>query len=143
MIATRSVHSSLGLLSRVSLGKGGDRALAFQLEPHRPASFRDVPQTWQDQNETGTPSQPTLRETDRTPSWCSQDPGQSPQLLLPPWLPPTAGYPQCSQRAQCHALRCCLLFQTHCCPGALYSGISQPAPLLPLCSIHSSKSTPL
>ena len=48
---------------------------------------------WQDQNETGTPSQPTLRETDRTPSWCSQDPGQSPQLLLPPWIPPTAGYP--------------------------------------------------
>ena len=49
----------------------------------------------------------------------------------------------CSQRAQCHALRCCLLFQAHCCPGPLYSGISQHAPLLPLCSILSSKSTPL
>ena len=23
----------------------------------------------------------------------------------------------CSQRAQCHAFRCCLLFQTHCCLG--------------------------
>ena len=140
--APRGQRSSLGLLAWVSLGKGGDRALAFQLEPHRPASFREVPRSGRTRTKQGLHlSQPSGRQTEPHHGVPKTQANPHNFSCLPGFhlLQGTL----CSQRAQCHALRCCLLFQTHCCPGPLYSGISQHAPLLSLRSIHSSKSTPL
>ena len=125
--APRGQHSSLGLLAWVSPGKGGGRASAFRLGPHRPASSSErLLSPGRIRIKQGLHlSQPSGRRT--AEPWRCQGLGQSPQLLLLP--PPEIHLQQgalCSQRAQSQALRQVL--------PALPDSLPPRAQYLPACS---------